>query len=174
MHDTIILDRTVKANVTPVQLFPRMLHGTVGMVSARQAYGDRRNARLNRVLGKSRWTHSERSYLRRVLVAMYFGSLFTREYRSGKFVTARKSGTMAQYKYDPRAVLESAFVALDRFGRAVYGANLAESGKKCGMEPRNAGYNTLWFILCTEKSKYVQKARIAAGFRKPVPEVHHA
>ena len=47
----------------------------------------------------------------------------------------------------------------------MYRSNLAAAGKKDGMDPRDAGFSTLWFILCTEKSKYVQKARILSGFR---------
>lgn len=167
MHSTVLLDRKVKVNVTPMQLVARPLRSVGGKAEPARAYRARHYAILNRILGKKEWGHAGRAYLRRTLVAMYFDSLFTREYRSGKFVTERKASTMAQRSYDPRAVLESTFVALDRFGSAVYRSNLAAAGKKDGMDPRDAGFSTLWFILCTEKSKYVQKARITAGFGKP-------
>jgi hypothetical protein len=126
-------------------------------------YPARRNGTINRLLGKAEWTCAERAYLRSTLVAMYFDSLFARYYDSeaGRLVTVRKKGMMASFRYDPLKVLARAFSDLDRFGRRSYRKILDAFSRGSQMDPMDAGHDTLRFILCNAKGKYL--ARIRGG-----------
>lgn len=160
MHSTIVLDRRARVGATPMQLGEDDIGRAVRVCPK---YPARRNGTINRLLGKTEWTCAERAYLRSTLVGMYFESLFARQYDSeaGRLVTVRKKGMMASFRYDPLEVLARAFYDLDRFGRRSYRKILDACSRGSQMDPMDAGHDTLRFILCNAKGKYL--ARIRGG-----------